>query len=133
MMIPLCVDLDGTLLRSDLLSESLLYFLKTKPLQFPKAIFWLFKGRAYFKHKLAKQSEIDISLLPFNQPFLTYCREQKKKGRKLVLASASDGQLVNKIARHLGIFDEVFASDGVHNLKGRFKKDALVKRFGNKG
>ena len=48
---PLCVDLDGTLIRTDLLWESLLALLKQRPLSIFQLPFWLLKGRAYFKHQ----------------------------------------------------------------------------------
>src|SRR6185437_8026185 len=127
---PLCVDLDGTLVRTDLLQEGVCA-LAGDPQLF-SILAKLLRGRAAFKQSVAAQAPIDPSLLPYNEALLTYLRAQKAAGRYLVLATASDQRVARSIADHLGIFDEVIASDGTHNLKGEEKARALVAKFGAK-
>ncbi len=130
---PLCVDLDGTLARTDLLYESALVLLKKQPylcLLFP---LWLLKGRAYLKREIARRAAPEMSRLPYNSEFLQWLREEHARGRKIVLATASDEILAKKIAEHFGLFSEVIASDAQRNLSGKTKCESLVLRFGEKG
>ena len=130
--VPLCVDLDGTLVLSDTLAEGVLALAWDRRL--PGCIAGLITaGRAGFKHLVAEAADLDVTLLPFNQDLLGYLRAQQAAGRTLVLATAADAGVAHAIARHLGLFDEVIASDGMQNLKGEAKARALVARFGEKG
>lgn len=127
----LCVDLDGTLLRSDLLHESLLSLLSHNPIYFFFLPFWLFKGKAGFKREIAKRVSIPPETLPFDERILELLRNTSQRPR--VLCTASDELLVNPISEYLGLFDEVIASDGKINIAGKHKAEALVSRFGEKG
>jgi 4-hydroxybenzoate polyprenyltransferase len=129
--LPLCVDLDGTLLRSDTLVEGFCA-LATDP-RVVAALLSLANGRAMFKQSVAAAARLDPALLPYNESLLTYLRHQKAAGRYLVLATAADRRIAHAIATHLDIFDEVIASDGNKNLKGVAKARALTDRFGVKG
>lgn len=132
--IPLVVDLDGSLCRSDLLHESATAFVAAHPLQLLRLPQWLAHGgRARLKAELAARTDIDVSVLPYHPPLLAWLREQKAAGRPLLLATASDRRLAERVAAHLGLFDAVLASDGRTNLKGAAKRDALVERFGERG
>ena len=128
---PLCVDLDGTLVRTDTLVESLSELATSWRIWRTAAA--LSKGRAAFKQAVAQAAPVDPALLPYNEPFLAYLRQQKALGRYLVLATASNRQTADSIAGYLGIFDEVIASDSIRNLKGEAKAGALIDRFGVKG
>jgi 4-hydroxybenzoate polyprenyltransferase/phosphoserine phosphatase len=133
---PLCVDLDGTLIKSDLLLESAALLLRDKPWLVLALPFWLifyglFKGRAAFKRHLAGQVRLDASSLPFNNILIDWLREQKTEGRVIILATAADSELAASVAGHLGIFDEVVASDGKSNVKGTAKLERLRELFGN--
>jgi 4-hydroxybenzoate polyprenyltransferase len=130
--LPLCVDLDGTLVRTDCLVETALAACRTPALllRMPR---WLAHGRAAFKAALARETSLSAELLPYNDELLEYLREQRRHGRRIVLATASDKRIADAVAAHLGIFDEVIASDGERNLKGTRKRDALVERFGHGG
>ena len=88
--LPLCVDLDGTLIKTDLLLESLFALLKHKFTCIALLPFWLFKGKAYLKQQIANRVELDVSALPYNDEFLTYLHELDKEGRKLILVTASN-------------------------------------------
>jgi 4-hydroxybenzoate polyprenyltransferase len=131
--VPLCIDLDGTLVRSDLLVES---FFSLLAHNFPVALkvpFWLFRGKAHLKAEVARRAHLDVAALPYNERLLSYLREQRAAGRPLVLATASPEKLARQVADHLGLFDEVIATRGDLNLKGAHKAEALVGRFGERG
>ncbi len=127
------VDLDGTLTRSDLLVESFFRLLALNPLSFFKLPFWLMKGKAAFKAKIADHVVLDLHLLPFNEELVCYIQAERARGRKIYLASASDRRYVEALADHLGFFDGVFASDGTTNLGGSEKARVLCETFGEKG
>lgn len=127
---PLVVDLDGTLIKSDLLVESFFALLAAAPLRGMAASFSLGRGRAQLKARIAAEAVIDLTNLPFNDELIAYLRAEKAKGRALFLATASHEKYAKAIAAHLGIFDGVFASDGVLNLKGAAKAGLLCKTFG---
>jgi apolipoprotein N-acyltransferase len=131
--IPLCVDLDGTLIKTDLLWESLARLLRRNPFQLLSVLFWWTRGRAFLKRQLVRRVTIDPAALPYHEPFLAFLREQKATGRKLVLVTASDRELALPVANHVGLFDEVLGSDGKTNLRGANKLKVLVKKFGERG
>jgi 4-hydroxybenzoate polyprenyltransferase/phosphoserine phosphatase len=127
----LCVDLDGTLLRSDLLYESLLALLARNPLFALLVPFWLLRGKAYVKRQLASRVTLQVETLPYDERVVAMLRATPQRPR--VLCTASDRLLVQPIADHLGVFDEVIASDGARNLAGHAKAEALVERYGERG
>lgn len=130
---PLVVDLDGTLIHTDMLHESALRVLRDNPLRTLHIPFWLSKGKAVLKQNLAACTEFDPKLLPYNRELVDWLKQQRERGRKLILCTASDRSIATPIARHLGIFDEVIASDGAVNLAGKHKSAMLEKRFGRSG
>jgi len=131
--IPLAVDLDGTLIKTDLLWESLMQWLGKNPLGIFIILFWWMHGRAFLKQRLAKRVSINPATLPVNEKFVAWLREQKATGRKIVLATASDFQMAKPVADYFGLFDEVLGSDGRTNLRGKNKLAALVEKFGERG
>ncbi|MBC3924673.1 hypothetical protein QCBJ_12080 [Pseudomonas sp. QC2] len=130
---PLVVDLDGTLLRSDLLLETGIAFLRNRPLQVLSPLIWLFRGKAYLKKKLAEAVDIDVSVLPYNMEVIALIKAERIRGRKIVLATASYYTLAESISKELELFDLVLATDGECNLSGHRKRDALIERFGEQG
>ena len=129
---PLVVDLDGTLLKTDLLQESFFVLIKKRPLYIFMAIFWLIKGRSNLKIQIANRVSVDVAALPYNLQLLKYLLDQKKKGRKIVLATGSEQRLAIAVANHLGVFSEVYGTTLSVNLKGLYKSTKLVKVFGDK-
>jgi 4-hydroxybenzoate polyprenyltransferase len=126
------VDLDGTLVNTDMLVENLFLFLRLHPLRIFELIFWLFGGKAHFKKCLADVIVPDVTLLPYNKELLKWLKSQRANGASLVLATASDLRIATKIANHLGIFDEVLGTERV-NLSSGNKRELLIQRFGNRG
>lgn len=131
--VPLCVDLDGTLLKTDLLYESLLLLVCEAPWRALLLPGWLAGGKAAFKRRVAASVTLDPGALPHREEVVEWLRAEKAAGRRIVLATASDGALARALSDHLGLFDEVVASDGGTNVSGVRKRDLLVSRFGEKG
>ena len=129
----LAVDLDGTLLRTDSLIESLLALLREQPFASAAVMLALSRGRAGFKAWVADQVALEMSLLPLNSPLVEWLQSQRSAGRRLVLVTASDRRIAAAMAERVDLFDEVLASDGERNLKGETKAAALVARFGRGG
>jgi 4-hydroxybenzoate polyprenyltransferase/phosphoserine phosphatase len=126
---PLCVDLDGTLVKSDTLLDTVIVLARQHPgalLQFPK---WIAQGKAAFKRKVSTLASIDVVHLPYNQPLLEFLRQQHAEGREIYLATGADTLLAERVAAHLGIFNGVLASDGSINLTGHNKLRAFQERF----
>ncbi len=130
--IPLCVDLDGTLVQTDLLGQAVVASLR-RPRLLLGIPLWLARGRAHLKAQLGREVHLDMASLPWHRPFLAYLAAERKAGRQLVLATAADEQVAERVSAHLELFDDVIASDGIHNLKGRRKAEALETRFGRGG
>ena len=131
--VPLAVDLDGTLIRTDMMWESVALLLKKNPfLLFALPIWWM-GGRAYLKQQLSRRVQVNPAALPYHAKFLEWLKEEKRNGRKLVLATASDIKMAEPVAQHVGIFDEVLASDGKTNLRSTAKMKKLTERFGERG
>jgi len=132
-LIPLCVDLDGTLLKTDTLVESFLLLVKSQPLKIFKYLYWILKGKSYFKQNIADRIDLEIETLPYNKKFVDYLTDERRKGRPLILATASIQKIAFQTEAHFKLFDDVLASDTSHNLKGQSKLNALIKRFGDFG
>ncbi|RML84549.1 hypothetical protein ALQ89_02534 [Pseudomonas amygdali pv. tabaci] len=130
---PLVVDLDGTLLRSDLLFETAVAFIRGRPLQVFRIFTWLLQGKAPLKQGLALGTDIDVALLPYDAAVIAYIQTSRQHGRRVVMATASHETLANQIAAHLQMFDQVWASDGKTNLSAHRKRDLLVSHYGEGG
>ena len=121
----LYVDLDGTLIATDLLHESSLHLLRSAPLTALLIPGWLLRGKAFLKRQIAERVTLDASVLPYRPGMLDIIRKAREQGRRVVLATASDELLAASVARHLGVFDHVLASDGKSNMSGRHKLEAI--------
>lgn len=131
--IPLCVDLDGTLLDSDLLLEAGLTFLRTEPLRALAPVGWLVSGgKVRLKARFADEVDLDVACLPYNKEVLAFLEAEKARGRQVVLATASHVSYARKIAEHLKCFDRVLGTDEV-NLSSRRKAERLIADYGDKG
>ncbi len=129
----LCVDLDGTLIRGNVLWECVLVLLKTRPIALLLLPFWLLSGRAAFKRKLAARIHLDPACLPYRLLVLDLLQQEKATGRRIALVTAADRELAETISSYLGLFDEVHASDGQLNLKGANKGAFLAQHFAQAG
>lgn len=128
--LPLVVDLDGTLIFTDMLYESAIQFLKKKPWGLFSLFFKLLQGKASLKSFLAKNVAIQADILPYNQTLINYIKQQKKMGQKVILCTATHSKIAENIASYLNLFDEVIASDANKNIIGEKKADILNQTFG---
>jgi 4-hydroxybenzoate polyprenyltransferase/phosphoserine phosphatase len=131
--LPLCVDLDGTLIRADLVWESLLQLARRRPAALAAVPLWLLRGRAYAKQRIAELVHIDPAILPYNPELLRRLERERSAGRTLLLVTASHALPARAVAGYVKLFDEVLATDERNNLKGERKRIELVRRFGEGG
>ncbi len=123
-------DLDGTLIKTDMLFESVFLLIKKNPIYILLLPIWLAKGRAHLKSEIEKIIKINPESLPYNNDVISFLENEKNKGNKLVLATASNQNIANKIGDYLNIFDEVYGSSKDFNLKSKNKRDFLNDKFG---
>lgn len=133
MSVPIVVDLDGTLLRTDLLLESFFSSLSSAPLRTLRALGGLAVGRAELKLRLADAAIVEVGTLPINGDVLRFLKAEHRKGRPIYIASACDRRYAEAIAAHVGLFEGAFGSDGAVNLSGESKARALCEAFGEGG
>ncbi len=132
MTVPLCVDCDGTLLRTDLLHEAILRLLKRRPWMIFVMIGWLLGGKADFKARVAARAPVDPRHLPLRDEVMALIAGARAEGRPVILATAADRSHAQAVADHLGLFDDVLSTEG-QNLASHAKARALVDRYGEKG
>jgi 4-hydroxybenzoate polyprenyltransferase/phosphoserine phosphatase len=125
------VDLDGTILRTDLFAEAVLQLLRKNIFSIFKILFWVIQGRAYAKEKVAQAIDLDVAHLPFEQQLLEYLRYQKGLGKHVILLTASHFDYATRVAQYLDLFDEVIATQGSNNMKGPRKLAAIKARIGD--
>jgi len=130
---PLCVDLDGTLIKNDTFLQALFQLFRTRPLLLFKLPALTRGGLAAFKRRIAQEIRLDPVVLPYHEELLAFLRAEKANGRELVLATASDALPAGIIAAHTGLFSDVIASDGETNVKRDRKRERLIARYGEKG
>jgi 4-hydroxybenzoate polyprenyltransferase/phosphoserine phosphatase len=127
----LCVDLDGTLVKSDTLVDSTLVLARQHPALLLKLPGWLMQGKAALKRHITDAVELDVVHLPYNRELLQYIEQQHATGRPIYLATAANKALAQRVADHLGLFTGVLASDATTNLAGSNKLRAFQERFGD--
>ena len=127
------VDLDGTLSLTDTLHESVIALIRTKPFMLFLIPIWLAKGVAYLKFKVAENSVLDVTTLPYNVPFIDWLKEQKASGKEIVLCTAANELIAHNVFKHFDFFDDVIASDEYINLKNTNKRKALEGKYGKHG
>jgi len=131
--IPLCVDLDGTFIRTDMMMESIALLILKRPFFLFIIPFWLLKGRYYLKSKLLEYVLPNIKLVPINPKIEEFVISERKKGRYIILVTASMQEIANQFKNYYNIFDEAIGSKDDINLVGKTKADYLINRFGRRG
>lgn len=129
----LCVELSGTLLRGELLHESLTLLIKRNPLYLLLLPFWRLRGKAHFLHQVARRVSLNPQSLPYNSEVVEWLKTERAGGRPVWLCTGSHERHAQLIAHHLGLFDGVLASTERIHLAGRTKAAQLVERFGERG
>ena len=129
--LPLAVDLDGTLIFTDMSRVTIRRVVLPRFWLIPWIFFLDLTGkRARWKQILGRKLKFDPAELEYNQPFLAWLKEEKASGREVILCTASEISVAKKIADHVGIFDDVMGSDGITNLRMEAKGKALAERYG---
>ncbi len=131
--IPLCVDLDGTLLKTDTLYELLAGVLKKQPWLLFMLPLWLLRGKHVLKRELSSRYQLNVAALPINSDVLNFLRVERASGRSLLLVTGAYYEVAKPIADYYGFFDGVLATDEKQNLTGSRKASLLVEKFGEKG
>ncbi len=127
--VPLCVDLDGALVKSDTLLDGICQFVRHRPAQLWRLPMWVAAGRARLKAEIARRAPLDVSRLPYNSAVLRFLKAEKRAGRPIYLTTGADAALAGRAAAHLGCFDGVLASDGATNLTRAKKLARIESRF----
>ena len=130
--VPLIVDLDGTLINTDLLHEGFLIFLKKNIFNLFRCLIWLINGKSNLKKNLSEHVKIPYELLPVNKNLVEFMKAESAKGRKIILATASYRSQAFEISNLIPVFNEIIATDDAINLKGEKKRKLLVEKFGEK-
>jgi 4-hydroxybenzoate polyprenyltransferase len=127
------VDLDGTIVNTDTLWESLLLLVKSNPLMFLRLPFWLLKGKAFLKRRVSMIVTLNPCRMPYREAVLNFIKSERQGGKEIVLATAADQKIAQSFADHLGIFSAVLASDGSVNLSKENKLRAIKDHNGAHG
>ncbi|HEU4459241.1 MAG TPA: UbiA family prenyltransferase [Methylibium sp.] len=131
--LPLCVDCDGTLIKTDLLHESVLLLLKTQPWLLALLPVWLLRGKAHLKEQIAARVTLDAATLPYDERVLERIRAARAAGRETVLATASTLSQAQSVQAQLGLFDRIEATQNGVNLSGERKAERLTALYGVRG
>lgn len=126
----LVVDLDGTLVHTDLLIESAFVLAREQPYNLLRLPAWLKRGKATLKDEIAARAQLDVAHLPYNRELVDFLTEEKQRGRRIVLATAANHRYAHQVAEHLELFDDVLASDAHTNLSGEDKLAAIRELLG---
>ncbi len=129
---PLVVDLDGTLVQTDTLLELLINHIKRNPFNILSILKWTKAGRANLKEKISSATSLETENLPYHKELISFLKSERAQGRQIILATASNKKIAAKIAAHLKLFDNFFASDDSTNLSGKNKAELLINLFGEK-
>lgn len=129
---PLAIDLDGTLIHTDTLHESILAAVKADPQRAWTLAHALGRGKAGFKRVVADMAALDPARLPYNEELIGFLKRQKENGRTIGLFTAADQSIADSVGAHLGLFDVVCGSrDGI-NLAGTHKVEAIRATLGER-
>jgi phosphoserine phosphatase len=129
--VPLVVDLDGTLVDADTLHLSIARLARERPWLLPALPFMVLFGRARFKDFVSDHVQLDPSSLPYRPDVMEFVKHQRASGRRIVLATAANKQIADAVARHLGVFESVIASNRRHNAKAGGKVAAIRAQLGD--
>lgn len=131
--IPIVFDLDGTIVADDSIMHATIAAVRKRPVLLIFIIFWICRGKVFFKNKLMQNITINPEDFVFREDVLEYAKTAKAAGRKLILATATAYKIAEKFAEYLDIFDEVWASNDKINLRAKVKNNLLVEKYGCQG
>jgi len=131
--VPLCVDLDGTLIATDSLWESMVELVKSKPIAVVSVPFWLLRGKAGFKQRVSESVDLDPASLPYRPEVLEQIEAARQQGRRVLLATAASERIAQGVATHLACFDGVISTRAGVNCSGEGKAAAIRSTIGAGG
>ncbi len=131
--LPIVTDLDGTFIKSDMAFETAVKLVRKSPFYIFSILVWLFKGRAWMKHKILEEIEPDIENLPYNMELIEILQREYESGREIYLATASHQKIADIIADRFDFIKAGFGSNESYNLKSKNKANFLNEKFGDKG
>lgn len=132
--IPLVVDMDGTLLRTDTLQEGLVAYVSQNPFRLFRVLGWIARGKMVLKERVSTHAPLDSATLPVNERVLEYVRHQRGTGRAALLVTGAAHGTAQSVFEVVGEFDEVITTSPINgNLSGDRKATYLVNRFGAGG
>ena len=127
----IAVDVDGTLIRTDLLWESAAKHVLHTPWGWAQVIAWTASGKVNLKTRLAEHVDLDPALLPYKVEVVERLRTARADGAHLVMATAAARRYAHSVAEHLDVFDEVLATDpGGANMRSETKAATIDTHFG---
>lgn len=132
-MLPLFVDLDGSLTSTDLLWESLFALLKRHPGLIFLIPLWAFRGKSALKDRVSREINLPSESLPYEPAVLELIHERREAGGAVFLATASPETWSRPIAEYLGVFEGVLATRPDLNLKGLRKLEAISQLCAQRG
>jgi 4-hydroxybenzoate polyprenyltransferase len=127
---PLCVDLDGTLIKTDLLFEQVLLLIKQSPWTMFLVLWWFLRGRWILKRELASRVNLAVETLPYRDDVLEFVCSEHRRGRQVLLVTAADQGVAERVAAYIGEFDAVYGTNSSVNLKGQVKAGFLTGLLG---
>jgi len=126
---PLILDVDNALLLTDLLHETAMAHVRANPLRVFQVAYWLWQGKAVLKRRLGERVPLEVENLPANEDLVKFSADAHARGREIGIATAADELLAQRLVRRFDFIEFAIASDGVTNLKGETKAQALTERF----
>ncbi|MEM6275420.1 MAG: UbiA family prenyltransferase [Pseudomonadota bacterium] len=133
MKAPLYLDVDGTLLKTDLLYEAFWAGLGQAPLATMAAVLKYWREPAALKAALAAIVSLRYDLMPVREEIRAMAADAGAEGHSVRLASASNFEWVEGVAMANGIEGPHVASDARSNMAGAAKADALRAAHGERG
>jgi 4-hydroxybenzoate polyprenyltransferase/phosphoserine phosphatase len=131
--VPVCFDLDGTLVRTNTLVEAILSLIKRQPYTLLVLPLWAIRGQAFLWSRIAEHDPLDAARLPYNSEVVQLLRAEQQKGRPTVLVTGAHQTVADQVARHLGGFTEVIGTSGPIHLQGQAKCERLSAEYGTGG
>lgn len=131
--IPLVLDIDGTLLRTDLLFETFWAALAYDFFATLRVLVTCWASPPQLKHQLRSIADPDIALVPVRASILDLAHAAMAAGRPVHLASGADQGLVDAIAHRLNLPGDHFGTTETRNLTHKTKADFLTAQFGEQG
>ena len=126
------VDLDGSLVTTDLLWENVFQLIKQRPGSILMLAASTFKGRDWLEDRVAGQIAPETAKLPYNQELIEVVRTKRAEGVQVVLVTGSVQRWAKDVASHLGYFNDVIVAPGDRNARGGNGKLEASSRTANR-